>query len=604
MSQYEIDSLNQIKKSLAETNPKERAGQLQINSQRIQKLIETLEKQEKAMDGERLKQLLKAFNELNNAKNASAVSEIAFEKSGVLLPGTGGEAWRILFEASKQFVQIAYPKKTIGTLTNEDLCPLCQEPLRNGASRLRDFETYLKSKVEETLQSARKSLDNIVSTFHELNLTSAIEDDTLKEVAILEKNTAEKLSNFSKLLTARWKDILSNITNGTWKDITPLNDSPISMLKELKEKLIRDAESFEKAADDVKRGELVLKEAELDSRVELNKVKSIVLTTIKKMIYRENLNKCITSLKTKPITDKSKEISEKVVSKELELALNTEFKALGVSNLKVTLQSRADTGKPLHKLKIDLPRSLNPSQFLSEGEQRAIAISSFLAEVNLSGIKGGLVFDDPVSSLDHRRRELVARRLVNESQKRQIIIFTHDIYFLSVLMEEAASQNLSIQTQSLVRTPLGFGVFDPELPFQGKNTSKRIGALKNQQQYIDKQFRLGDEVNYRKETVDAYVHLRMAWERAVEEILFGSVVTRFKKPIETQKLNRVAVEDNDYKTVSEGMTKCSNYAHDKAIESGTYLPEPSELLEDIETLEKWVTLVNKRSDEVQKRRKQ
>ena len=66
----------------------------------------------------------------------------------------------------------------------------------------------------------------------------------------------------------------------------------------------------------------------------------------------------------------------------------------------------------------------------------------------------------------------------------------------------------------------------------------------------------------------------------------------------------MAVEDNDYKTVSEGMTKCSNYAHDKAIESGTYLPEPSELLEDIETLEKWVTLVNKRSDEVQKRRKQ
>ncbi len=43
------------------------------------------------------------------------------------------------------------------------------------------------------------------------------------------------------------------------------------------------------------------------------------------------------------------------------------------------------------------------------------AIGSFLAEIGLSNGKGGIVFDNQVSSLDHRRRELVARHLAAEA---------------------------------------------------------------------------------------------------------------------------------------------------------------------------------------------
>jgi len=47
---------------------------------------------------------------------------------------------------------------------------------------------------------------------------------------------------------------------------------------------------------------------------------------------------------------KASELAEKVVSKELADALNREFKALGVGTLKVSLHSRSDKGKALHKL--------------------------------------------------------------------------------------------------------------------------------------------------------------------------------------------------------------------------------------------------------------
>ena len=213
------------------------------------------------------------------------------------------------------------------------------------------------------------------------------------------------------------------------------------------------------------------------------------------------------------------------------------------------------------------------------------------------------MFDDPVSSLDHRRRERVAKRFVTEAAKRQVIVFTHDIYFLCILADEAAATGVPVMTQSLIRTAAGFGITDPELPFEGKTSSKRIGTLKAQHQFIAKLYKDGDEKEHRQQTVDAYFRLRLAWERAVEEILFREVILRFRKGVETQRLAGVVVDDTDYTQVSAGMTKCSNYAHDKALIGGIAVPDPDELLADIMTLDTWRGQIEERSKETAKKRK-
>jgi ABC-type cobalamin/Fe3+-siderophores transport system ATPase subunit len=108
-------------------------------------------------------------------------------------------------------------------------------------------------------------------------------------------------------------------------------------------------------------------------------------------------------------------------------------------------------GRTQFKLTLQLPGSATPSAILSEGEQRAIAIASFLAETKLGGGRGGIVFDDPVSSLDHRRRWEVAERLVEESLRRQVIVFTHDIYFLCILEQKADELNAPLQANCVFR---------------------------------------------------------------------------------------------------------------------------------------------------------
>ena len=82
----------------------------------------------------------------------------------------------------------------------------------------------------------------------------------------------------------------------------------------------------------------------------------------------------------------------------------------------------------------------------------------------------------------------------------------------------------------------------------------------------------------------------------MEEVLFDEVVLRFRKGISTQRLARVLVEDSDYQAIFAGMSRCSNYAHDKAILGGMAIPDPNELLEDIQALDSWRRRVVKRNE--------
>lgn len=183
------------------------------------------------------------------------------------------------------------------------------------------------------------------------------------------------------------------------------------------------------------------------------------------------------------------------------------------------------------------------------------------------------------------------------------MVFTHDIYFLCVLAEQADSAGVTALTQSISRRSEGYGVATPELPFEGKNTTGRIGSLKTRHQHIAKLFRLGEEEEHRRQTVEAYFLLRMAWERAVEEVLLRRVVLRFRKGVETQRLSEVIVDDNDYLQVTAGMGKCSNYAHDKAMAGDVAVPEPDELLTDIQALEAWRLQIEARSTVTSRARK-
>jgi recombinational DNA repair ATPase RecF len=115
----------------------------------------------------------------------------------------------------------------------------------------------------------------------------------------------------------------------------------------------------------------------------------------------------------------------------------------------------------------------------SEGERTAIALACFLAELRVGDDPSGLIFDDPVSSLDHNVREHLARRLVAAAKTRQVIVFTHDLAFLADLREQAKKiQVVECAFRTLTATDYDAGFVEDEEPFGARNVGKRIKALR------------------------------------------------------------------------------------------------------------------------------
>lgn len=370
--------------------------------------------------------------------------------------------------------------------------------------------------------------------------------------------------------------------------MAPLPEDPRDALSTAGKKLQEQAVALEAAADEKAKALLVTERNELDARRRLGEVKAAALDAMAKHDFCTKLQKCIDGMVTTGISRKSTELSRTMASQELADALNEELRRLKVHELQVVMKPESPQGRTQYKLALQLPGGGTPSAILSEGEQRAIAIASFLAEIKLGRGRGGVVFDDPVSSLDHRRRWEVAERLAAEALERQVIVFTHDVYFLCILEQAAERRGAPMAKQYIRKTPQGFGVHSQDLPFDVIGTKERIGRLRIMAVDARRAQKDGDEDLHRRLTRDCYGHLRLAWERSVEEVLFNGAIQRFGEGVHTQKLREVHVSRADYDAIDAGMSKSSKFEHDAATAVGRLpIPDPSEVEADIKALDDW-----------------
>jgi energy-coupling factor transporter ATP-binding protein EcfA2 len=593
-----------LSNSLKENDPKEKAAQLQLRERRIAAFEATVSQRVAAVSSSAIAEIERRVKRLTEAQAAAKLAAEEFSAGEKLLPGTGKNAWRALFEAAREFARESHPHEVFPTLSPDSPCPLCQQPLKEGASLLPRLQAYIERSAEREVEAASRQLNALYLGFAAQALGLNADPVLLAELETMDPTLVAEVRAFEKAVLARQQSVIAAVASGDWTQLVPMSANPAEGLQKQVLWLQREREALLQASDASARSALQAEFYELDARVRMVPFKHTLHSAISKLRHIDKLDRCIKALNTRGISSKASELTERAVSADLEQALNREFGDLGVGSLQVSLQSRSFKGKTLHKLVLKLPKAPSPRDVLSEGEQRSIALGSFLAEVGLGGGRGPVVFDDPVSSLDHRRRDAVARRLVTEAKSRQVIVFTHCLYFLYLLDEEAKGQEVPLLTQSLIKTAEGYGIAEDDVPFEGKTTAKRVGALLQLQEKIAAIHRRGEEALRKKETVDAYKLLRNAWERAVEEVLFNEVVLRFRKGVETNRLASVRVDDGDYAMVREGMARCSNYTHDKAILGGIFVPEPDELLTDIRALEKWRLSVDDRNKVTGKERKQ
>jgi energy-coupling factor transporter ATP-binding protein EcfA2 len=337
---------------------------------------------------------------------------------------------------------------------------------------------------------------------------------------------------------------------------------------------------------------------ELRARVLLGKHEQTILREIENKKKVAAYGQCIEETRPNAITQKSSAVTQAVVSERLKQSFKTELKNLEFNHVEVELKEVGGAeGVFYHKLILTRNPGIDVPKVVSEGEQRCISIAAFFAELSTADDPSAIVFDDPVSSLDFEWRNNVAKRLVEESKRRQVIVFTHDVVFLLALKQFAAQNNIQALDQHVRRQSKGAGVCAEELPWVAMPVKGKIGYLKNRWQAADKLFRDGHQDAYEQEAKYLYGLLRETWERALEEVLLGGVVERYRPSVQTQKLAPLAdITEADCKTVETAMTKCSTWlpGHDQAAAARAPVPAVAELKRDIDALETWVKGVRDR----------
>ena len=574
--------------------------QLTLREGRLQALVRHLKGVEAALSADAVAAVFNARTEDRlKGEEAMRLREATFPEG--MLDGTGSEAWKALWETARQFSQeLAYPGKAFPVVDDGASCILCQQDLNHAAAhRLKQFEAFVASTTERELRRITENFASLRKAFTELRTTTEAVEETLKEIRIEHEAFADDIAAALAANESRRTDVVSSLAD----DKVLAGNSPVlvSVVRET-EALAGEVQTRIKtlriSATDETRKRMTTEAQELRARNLLATHKQTVLDDIERRKKYAAYGLCIEETKTQAITQKSTAVTKTVVSQRLKQSFSDELVNLSFSHVEVELKEFGGAeGVFYHKLVLTRAPGVDLPKVVSEGEQRCLSIAAFFAELSTADDLSGIVFDDPVSSLDYQWRQGVARRLIQEAKTRQVIVFTHDVVFLLLLKQFAEELEVEQFDQHVRVLSKGAGVCSEELPWVALPIKKKIGYLKNGLQAADKLSRDGHQDAYEKEAKYLYGLLREAWERALEEVLLGGVVERYRPNIQTQQVAQIAdITAEDCKTLETAMTKCSKWlpGHDQAAAARAPMPDPAELKADIEALESWVATIRNR----------
>jgi energy-coupling factor transporter ATP-binding protein EcfA2 len=547
----------------------------------------------------------KAYADLNTLKrDADEKAELAKELrervlSNLPFEGVGDTKWLTLWQAAESFIKsqtsdMPFPPE------EADTCPLCLQSIgRDSAKTLASFREYVANQAVQEAECASKNIKTEIKTIEDLVLDLNEYDAVIDELTTKDNAFKTSIAELVESLELRKSQFLNYNSENAFPDI---DEAPVRYCEGILEALNNDVIELAGKDDEFHNALIVEKEqalSELESRKLVSDNKESIIKNISRYVFENKLKAIEEVTNTRQVTTLSNELSKATLIKPLVECLKEELSKFGFDRFTVQVKTRGFSSQQLSKLEIIEGSNNVVAEIASEGEQRCIAIACFMAEIISDGRRSAVIFDDPVNSLDHRWREDIGKRLVEESLERQVVVFTHDIVFYKYLLECVDKTTDSSVTQiRLERNRKHTGVIDNTPPWDALPIKTRIGELKDFYQALEKVDRTGTELEYSKECLSFYSMLRESWERLVEEKLFNNVVTRFGRSIQTQRISKLVgdITQGDYDSIELGMSNCSTFfqGHDTATGLQQRPRKIEEVKADLNLIDNLLIELNKR----------
>lgn len=579
------------------TDPRVKAADTSAAAKRIRTFADTAKNRAMSVDDTAMKDVGEAIKEAETTvKAAKAVA--GPELNATDLPGSCNDMWRKLWDAAKAFsVADAYPGKPFPVTEAGAKCVLCQQTLQPDAiDRYARFNTFVADETRKQADAARAKVADLRKGVDPLR---AIGTEAAGIKADLDREAAGKFAvveAFAKAVDARIVHAQKCLKDGTWSDAPALPASPCAELVTLADTLDRRAKDELAAADPEKAKALSAERDELTDRKWLADKKDEVKSQITRHAHAAKLKGCQDDCTTNSITIKSRELHESHVTTALCKAFEDELAALGMKSLPVKLDAaRSAKGEPRFGVKLNGTATAKVSDIASEGEHRCIALAAFMAELSQASHKSALVFDDPVSSLDHKRRDAIAARLVKEAAHRQVVVFTHDLAFMCDLEFVARAIGDHIHYQHVEMLAGRPGRVLPGLVWDGQSFKQQMKTLNEQVGHADSVHKTKGDSEYRDATMPVIGRIRGACERIIEQYLLNGVVKRHDSRIDVKSTPSIAaVTADQWKAVHTIWKECSNIieAHSTPLSGPVNVPHPDQLKVWMEALKATVEAVD------------
>lgn len=589
-------ALKDLKERLATSNASAKAKKLKERKKQIESIIALV----KSVSTVATKEYLRHFCKL--CDTASKHRQIATEGTRVLsnvsqLEGVGNDSWKSLWKAAREYSNsFAYKEVAFPNTDDKSLCVLCHQEFNDEAKeRLRHFESFIQGKLETDATTAERNLDEEIK-----NIPIAVVESEIRtrfQAAELSDELGNKIWGFLHAINGLIKQLnRKNFTDAQSFTLADITDS-IKELELIASKAEEKALQFEEDAKLFDKEKAQTEVLELEARQWITQQKDAVSAEIDRLNDLQKYEKWMKQANTRAISTEAGIVSEKLVTEAYVDRFNKELKKLGASKITVELVKIRNTkgkGKYRIQLKKATAISKNPSEILSDGEKRIVALAAFLADVTGKAGNIPFIFDDPISSLDQDYEEQTISRLLELGKERQVIIFTHRLSFLSILTDKADD---SLTTICINNEPWGTG-HPSDTPINAKKPSKALNNLKNERTKQAGKVLAEQGVNaYSIYAQSICSDFRKLIERIVEINLLADVIQRHRRSVNTQgKIHKLAlINKDDCDLIDEIMTKYSSYEHSQSNEAPSQLPMPNELEDDISKVAEWLNDFSKRS---------
>lgn len=435
--------------------------------------------------------------------------------------------------------------------------------------------------AEQEAKTANEKLIEIKEGYEKLNFNQFPETDILT-IWLKEKYEAHltKLEEELKKQTIMSQTIISNIN--AKKDLSQVEiQLDLSVLDTISIEVDQEIKAFEEDKQTKKSLELLKQKTYLAHKEKLEARYIDIEKLNKNMIW---LNKAHQfnkqSFKTQS-TKTEKRLSTEYFNINYINAFNEECEKLN-GKFGIEIDAKSSDAQSNRQLFL---KGKDPSVILSEGEQKVIALADFIAEATITPINKGIIFDDPVNSLDEERKSVIAEHLVSISNNKQVIIFTHDLVFVSSLINYAMDNSLLhechwIENRNgkpgqvwLKNSPTHEKVYRNAEPVKKfYSDANKDECAPEQREFLVK---------------SGFTALRTCYEVLVINDLFKNVVQRYNERVSVDSLSSVYFDETLINELLDSFAQCCRYmeGHTHSDKYAYKKPEPSNLNEEIQKYE-------------------